>query len=142
MATWPTSLPCPMVDGITYAPQDNVIRSDFLGGQKARRRFTRANEDVTFRLALSMSQAQTLHDFCAITCADVLPFQWVEWRDPARRPATYVFKARPTFTAAGSGWAWYADVQLELRTPMNGQFAITNEGGSWLLDNETEGLTT
>lgn len=142
MATWPSSLPCPMVEGITYTPHDNVIRTEFQGGNKARRRFTRANEDVAFRLALSMAQAQTLHDFCAITCADVLPFDWVEWRDPSRRPATYVFKSRPIFTAAGCGWLWYADVQLELRTPFNGQFYITNGAGSVLENDGNEGLTT
>lgn len=142
MATWPSSVPCPLVDGITYTPQDNVLRTDFQGGQKARRRFTRSNEDVTMRLLLTMPQAQVLHDFCTITCADVLPFDWVEWRDPARRPATYVFKSRPSFQPAGCGWLWYADVQLELRTPFNGQFYITNESGNVLQDDGNEGLTT
>lgn len=142
MITWPSSIPGPLVDGIQYVSQSNVIRSEFPGGSKARRQFTRVHEEVSFQLLLTSAGTQVLHDFCAITCADVLPFQWVEFRDPSMRPATYAFRSRPTFRPAGTNMLWIAEIQLELRTPFNGQFYITNESGNVLMDDGNEGLTT
>lgn len=140
---WPSSLPTPLVDGVTYAPQSsNVIRSQFAGGSKSRRRFTNSYEDVSFRLLLSRAGVQVLSDLVIYTLADVLPVQWVEFRDPAKRPAVYAFKQRPTYTPAGCGWLWYADIQLELRTPFNGTFPITDELGSQLETDTNEGLST
>ena len=142
MITWPSSIPGPLIDGIQYVSQSNVIRSEFPGGSKARRQFTRVYEDVSFQLLLTRADAQVLHDFCAITCADVMPFQWVEFRDPSKRLATYVFKTRPTFRPAGTNTLWIAEIQLELRTPFNGQFYITNGAGSAIENGGNEGLTT
>ena len=143
MPVWPTSLPNPLVDGANYTPQGgNVIRSEFGGFSKSRRRHTRAYEDFTIRLILSRAQVQTLQDFCAITCADVMPFLWVEHRDPARHEAIYQFRARPSFQPAGSGFHWYADLQLELRTPFSGTFPITDDLGNQLETDTDEGLTT
>ncbi len=140
---WPSSLPTPLVDGVTYAPQsNNVIRSQFAGGSKSRRRFTSSYEDVSFRLLLNRAGMQVLSDLVIYTLADVLPMQWVEFRDPARRPAIYAFKQRPTFTPAGCGWLWYADIQLELRTPFNCTFPLTDELGAQLATDTDEGLTT
>lgn len=142
MITWPSSITGPLIDGIQYVSQSNVIRSEFPGGSKARRQFTRVYEEVSFQLLLTRDGAQVIHDFCAITCADVMPFQWVEFRDPSKRPATYVFKTRPTFRPAGTNTLWIAEIQLELRTPFNGQFYITNGAGGVLESDGNEGLTT
>lgn len=142
MITWPSSIPGPLIDGIQYVSQSNVIRSEFPGGSKARRQFTRVYEEVSFQLLLTRAGAQVLHDFCAITCADVLPFQWVEFRDPSKRPATYVFKARPTFRPAGTNALWIAEIQLELRTPFNGQFAIASDANEWIKTDSNEGIVT
>lgn len=142
MITWPSSIPGPLIDGIQYVSQQNVIRSEFPGGPKSRRQFTRAYESVSFQLLLTQAGAQVLYDFCAATCADVLPFQWVEFRDPSKRPATYAFKARPTFRPAGTGMLWVAEIQLELRTPFNGQFQLATEVGSSIVTDGDEGLTT
>jgi len=132
-----------LVEGVTYAPQSsNVIRSQFAGGSKSRRRFTNSYEEVSFRLLLNRAGVQVLSDLVIYTLADVLPVQWVEFRDPAKRPATYAFKQRPTYTPAGCGWLWYADIELELRTPFNGTFPITDELGSQLETDTTEGLST
>lgn len=140
---WPSTLPTPLVEGVTYAPQSsNVIRSQFAGGSKSRRRFTNSYEEVSFRLLLNRAGVQVLSDLVIYTLADVLPVQWVEFRDPAKRPATYAFKQRPTYTPAGCGWLWFADIELELRTPFNGTFPITDELGSQLETDTTEGLST
>jgi len=139
---WPSSLPGPLVDAVSYSPQSNVIRSQFPGGGKARRRSTRAYEDVVFQLVLSRAGVQVLQDFACITCADILPFLWVEFRDPAKAAAVYTFKARPIFSPLGTARLWRADVQLELRTPFNGMFPITNELGTQLATDTDEGLTT
>lgn len=142
MIAWPSSIPGPLIDGIQYVSQSNVIRSEFPGGSKARRQFTRVYEDVSFQLLLTGEGAQVLHDFCAVTCADVMPFEWVEFRDPSKRQATYVFKSRPTFRPAGSNSLWVAEIQLELRTPFNGQFLLANGGGNSIMTDDGEGLTT
>lgn len=142
MITWPRSIPGPLIDGIQYVSQPNVIRSEFPGGSKARRQFTRVYEDVSFQLLLTRADAQVLHDFCAVTCADVFPFQWVEFRDPSKRPATYVFKTRPTFRPAGTNMLWIAEIQLELRTPFNGQFQLANGIGDSIVTDDGDGLTT
>lgn len=43
MATWPTNLPVPIIDGYTIEPQQTFIRTDMDQGQaRQRRRFTTA----------------------------------------------------------------------------------------------------
>lgn len=144
MNKWPSSLPCPLISTVQYAPRDNVIRSEFPGSIKRRRQFTASYTDVTFRLRLSRAQCQILDDFYNITTEQVLPFEWVELRDPAHRLAVYAFNAPPTYQDAGAGGArmWDVDISLELRTPFNGQFFLTNEINSVLTTDNDEGLTT
>jgi hypothetical protein len=124
--TWPISLPVPLLDGVSYASQQNVIRTQMDAGvAKTRRRFTAVPEDVTFSLSLSRAQVQTLQDFIAITLKDVLPFDWREFRKPDTEPlVTYRFKSRPKFTPMGRGDHWRADIELELLTTFQGTFLL------------------
>lgn len=139
---FPDVFKCVVREGTSYQFQDNVIRSEFGGPPKSRRRFTTPYETVTFRLVCkTQAEMQILYDFCIYTCQDVLPFDWVEWRDPSRRPATYSFQERPVFTPMTSR-GWYADIKLDLRTPFNGQFALSNQSSQWLTENNNDGLTT
>lgn len=139
---FPSIFECVMLDGASYKFQDNIIRSDFGTIPKSRRRFTNPYEDVTLRVfCKSEAEMQVIYDFCIYTCSDVLPFDWVEWRDPARRPAVYSFQERPTFTPAGNG-RWYADLKLMLRTPFNGMFILTNEIYIPIANEIDEALTT
>lgn len=140
--TFPSIFECVMLDGASYKFQENIIRSEFGTVPKARRRFTNPYEDVTLRVFCnSAAEMQIIYDFCIYTCSDVLPFDWVEWRDPSRRTATYTFKERPTFSPAGAG-KWYADLNLELRTPFNGQFYIASDQKTIISNEEQEVLTT
>lgn len=129
---WPSSLPNPMLEGISYAPQSNVIRTQMDAGiAKTRRRFTAVPEDVAFSLFLTAAQVQTLQDFVAVTLADVLPFDWIEFRKPVAdwtTLVTYRFKSRPRFTPMGSGLTWKADIELELLTNFQGTFLLDIEG--------------
>ena len=139
---FPSIFKCVLRDGTSYQQQDNIIRSETGGPPKSRRRYTNAYEDVTFRiLCRNQAQLQILYDFYNYTCRTVLPFDWVEWRDPSRRPATYSFQDRPVSTPAGRN-RWYVDLKLDLRTPFNGQFALSDQSYQWLTENDDDGLTT
>ena len=114
----------PVVDGITYTSQENVIRSQMDAGiAKTRRRFTSVPEDVSFVLLLDRAQVQTLQDFAAITLKDVLPFDWREFRKPDTTTVVYRFKSRPSFTPIYSG-LWRTTVELELLTTFQGTFLL------------------
>ena len=127
---WPASLPIPLLEGVTYTAQQNVISTQMdAGPAKLRRRFTAVPEDVTFSLFLTQAQAQTLSDFVAITLKDVLPFDWREFRKPDTDTlVTYRFKSRPRFTPMGSGLTWRADIELEQLTTFQGTFLLDIEG--------------
>lgn len=141
---WPSSLPqCPLLNGSEYPGDDsNIIRTQFAGGNKSRRRFTRLPQPVMLSLVVNRAQMQVLHDFYFITLSQVLPFEWIEFRDPAKSPANYVFLKAPSFSPASSGKRWRAGLQLELRTPFNGTFPLTDELGTQLATDTDEGLTT
>lgn len=113
-ATWPASLPSPTDEGMSYAPlMDNVITSQVeTGAPKRRRRFTAVPDKATITLVLTQSQMATLDTFVQTTLADVLPFDWKDFRDGS--PATYVFTKRPTYTlfAVGAN-LWKATLELQ-----------------------------
>ena len=129
--TWPGSLPVPLLSGVSYASQPNIIRTQMDAGvAKTRRRFTAVPEDVLFALLLTRAQVQTLQDFVAITLKDVLPFDWIEFRKSEAddvTAVTYRFKSRPKFTPLGGGY-WRADIELELLTTFQGTFLLDIEG--------------
>lgn len=135
---WPESLPNPLVDNCAYASaDDNVVRSQFSGGIKVRRRYSHVPEVVTFDLHLTRAQAKTLYDFVVTTLGDVGLFDWVEHRDPALGAATYRFRQRPRFVPAASGLEWRATISLDLLTPFSGSFDLGD-----LLNNDDEIITT
>lgn len=126
MAEWPNSLPIPLVENVSYTPGENVISSQMdAGAAKRRRRFTAVPESVTFRLLIDPAQLQTLQEFVAITLADVLPFDWREFRKPndLTTAAQYRFRSRPVYSYVGPG-LWYADLDLELLTTFQGTFLL------------------
>ena len=129
--TWPSSLPVPLVEGVSYTSQDNIIRSQMDAGvAKIRRRFTAVPEDVSFQLLLTLAQIQTLVDFHDITLKGVLPFDWIEFRKPEAdwgTLVTYRFKSRPTFVPV-HGKLWRATLELELLTNFQGTFLLDIEG--------------
>ena len=130
-AEWPASLPVPLVEGVSYSSQDNIIRSQMDAGvAKIRRRYTAVPEDVSFQLLLTLAQLQTLVDFHDITLKGVLPFDWIEFRKPEAdwgTLVTYRFKSRPTF-APVHGALWRATLELELLTNFQGTFLLDIEG--------------
>lgn len=116
-ATWPTNLPLPLDEGLSYAPLvDNVITTQMeTGAPKRRRRFTAMPETCNCTLILTAAQITTLQGFIATTLQDVLPFDWKDFRNGT--PATYVFQKRPTYTLAAPGAnLWKASLEL-MRMP-------------------------
>lgn len=115
MADWPQTLPAPLVDGASYAPQENTIRTQMAAGAaKMRRRFTAVSEIFDFTLRLTDAQVDTLDAFVVGTLKDVLPFTWVNFRLPGSPAASYRFVQRPVYTAVpGAYKMWDAQIQLE-----------------------------
>lgn len=116
MASWPTTLPEPLVDAASYTPQDNAIRTQMAAGTaKVRRRFTAVPEDVSFTLRLSTAQVDVLDAFVIVTLKDVLPFTWKNFRKVGFPVCQYRFVRRPKYTAAPKGPdLWDAAIDLEL----------------------------
>lgn len=124
-----------------YTPAfDNFLRSSFAWGEKVRRRASYVPEIFSFQLVLTRAQVQILSDFVSITLADVTPFEWVEHRDPAQGPAMYRFRARPAFESIGNRY-WRASCSLDLLTPFNGAFLLSDDLGPLTTDDD-ESLTT
>jgi hypothetical protein len=112
-ATWPSTLPGPIVDSIDYKPWKNVINTPMDVGNKSRRRFTAVGQDVTMQVPLLLTQVQTLDDFVALTLKDVLPFDWVDFRKPLGTTATYKFKSRPQYKMWGDDYV-LASLDLQM----------------------------
>ncbi|WP_372382123.1 hypothetical protein ACCQ12_15170 [Xanthomonas sp. NCPPB 1068] len=108
---------------------------------KGRRRFTSTTEDVTFAMLLPASGVQVLLDFFSITLREVHRFEWVDFRDPSRRPAIYQFKQRPSISDE-TPWLFRASLQLKLFSQLNGKFLLSDENRSVLIDVDNNGLTT
>ena len=112
-ATWPSSLPVPTDESLSYAPLvDNIITTQMeTGAPKRRRRFTNVPESFNCTLVLTKAQVATLQAFVATTLKDVLPFDWKDFRDNSA--ATYVFQKRPGYslTAVGAN-LWKVPLEL------------------------------
>lgn len=110
---WPTTLPLPETSALAYAPLiDPVIQTSMeTGAPKRRRRFTAVPETLTCTLILAQDQLATLRAFVATTLQDVLPFDWIDFRDGTA--ATYVFAKRPSHNFDAPGAKLWR-VQLDL----------------------------
>lgn len=116
-ATWPSGLPVPIDESLSYEPLvDNIITTQMeTGAPKRRRRFTNVPEAFTCTLVLTRAQVAILQAFVVTTLQDVLPFDWKDFRDNS--PATYVFQKRPGYnlTAVGAN-LWKVPLEL-MRVP-------------------------
>lgn len=123
---WPISLPVPLVEGISYTPGQNVIRTQMdAGAAKVRRRFTAVPETLTFNLVLTGAQVQVLQDFVEITLAEVLPFDWIDFRKPTGTGVTYRFTKRPSYSPrSAAGNRWVAAIELEQLTTSQGTYLL------------------
>lgn len=113
-ATWPTTLPAPAADGSAqYAALVEPVLATSMetGAPKRRRRFTAVPESATLTLKLTRAQIAVLRTFVVTTLQDVLPFDWLDFRDGTA--ATYVFQKRPTAQSiAGSVDLWTVTLSL------------------------------
>ena len=123
---WPVSLPVPLVQGITYTPGQNTIRTPMdAGPAKVRRRFTAVPETLAFNLVLTGAQVQVLQDFVEITLSDVLPFDWIDFRKPTGTAVTYRFTKRPSYSPrSAAGNRWVAAIELEQLTTSQGTYLL------------------
>ena len=112
MADWPPTLPSPLMSDASYVPQGNVIRSDVSAGiSKVRRHYTAVAEDCAFTLILTQAQVATLDTFVRVTCKDVLPFDWKDFR--TNGACKYRFKSRPALSKIEALGVWQASLELE-----------------------------
>jgi hypothetical protein len=72
-----------------------IVTNMETGAPKRRRRFTAVPEKLTCTLVLDADQIATLKNFVAVTLADVLPFDWIDFRSSDL--ATYQFAKRPSY---------------------------------------------
>lgn len=112
--TWPASLPAPLADSsASFGAPNNVIETAMeTGAPKVRRRFTAVELPFTCTLKLSQAQVATLEAFYYTTLAQVLPFDWVDFRTGAA--CTYRF-TKDGYTASyipGSVDRWTATLKL------------------------------
>lgn len=64
MATWPTTLPAPLLEGYALNPGDQTIRTDMeSGAPRVRRRTTARNDKVNASWMLTEAQLDTLRDW-------------------------------------------------------------------------------
>lgn len=71
MATWPTTLPAPTVDGYGITPQASFARTDMdQGPARQRRRFTTAPTHYSVQWVLTEPQLGTLESWCRDQAAD------------------------------------------------------------------------
>lgn len=111
---WPSTLPPPLADNTTsYQAVSNAIRSNQDAGvAKVRRRFTAVATPFNCSIKLTQAQYATLITFYETTLADVLPFDWTDFRTNAT--ATYRFIQRPAGSfQKGSINRWLVTLQLE-----------------------------
>ena len=116
MELWPSTLPCPQKNAVSYAPKfENILTSQMEGRVKRRRRFTHVPDVMTFSLKLTSAQMNTLEEFVQLTLKDVDAFEWKEWRAELPQTAVYRFVKRPTYTNIGLHF-WQADIELDVMT--------------------------
>ena len=134
--SWPTSLPCFLVDGFSRSGEDGVLRTQFPAGIKTRPRFTAPpNSQVTAVVVVTGAQLQTLMDFWAITLRRVLPFNFIDPTKPGRTPVEYAFLARPREEPHRSGPRWRVTLHLEQLTTTDGRFLLDVSDGTTGLTN-------
>lgn len=111
---WPAALPGPLDQGMSYTPLFEPVLSTTMeaGAPKRRRRVSVVPETFECSLLISKAQVAALKYFISQTLAEVLPFEWKDFRDGS--PMTYVFSKRPVYTLAAAGTAqlWHAQLQL------------------------------
>lgn len=113
-SAWPSTLPqTPVMDGVTYTPWQNAVRTEMDAGvPKMRRRFTAVGDDCRLAVLVDRTQADTLQAFYDVTLKTVLPFTWKHFRKAGFPACDYRFKSPPTYAPAG-GNLWRAELDLE-----------------------------
>lgn len=117
MASWPATLPCPVIDA-TDARGEGAIRTPMdAGPSKARRRFSAVSRYVTAEIPLDATQRGTLDSFYADTLGEGVdafdiadPFGGATVSARFSGPVSYAFRGK-----AAGGARWYmAAVSLEI----------------------------
>lgn len=113
MATWPATLPAPLLNSFREQPPENTIRSPMDKGPPKIRRITTANiRPISFSLALTPAQVEILDDFYTTeTFSGSVEFYF----DHPRTGETFsaVFAERPSYEER-EGVDYLAAISLEL----------------------------
>lgn len=75
MATWPSTLPCFLVDGYQESPVSTVLSSNVDGGApKYRRRYTKGYRNIQASVFMTSEQVEEFEEFFENEMIDVIPF--------------------------------------------------------------------
>lgn len=119
MATWPTTLPAPSLEGYGLETQDQTVRTEMEGGAaRVRRRTTTIPDRFTLRLSLSVEQMATFRAFWAADWQHGAAWVFIPLKDGTAataqprecRPVPATYKAWLV-----SATRWSVEITVEVR---------------------------
>lgn len=113
MATWPATLPAPILNSIRESLADNVLRTPMdKGAAKLRRRTTASPDSLAFSLVMTPTQASTLTEFYKVTTVGgVDEFDFTHPRTSEAVKARFL---QPPSLSDINGVGYRTEVQLEI----------------------------
>ncbi|MBH1591387.1 hypothetical protein I5U77_02840 [Stenotrophomonas maltophilia] len=124
---WPSSLPCPLLEGYEEPEGDDGIISTTMqaGPAKRRPRVSLVPDEVSMVLLLSQAQVQTLNGFYLTTLRKTRAFNWRDFRFPTASDnvAVYRFMAKPSYRPV-TPRLWKATLSLQRLSGANGHFPL------------------
>lgn len=119
MATWPTSLPSPSLEGYGLTAGNPVIRTDMESGPaRVRRRFTAAPDTVTLRFTFTDAQMAAFRTFWNTDAQQGAAWFYLTLRD-GRSAGDVTREVRPTSGAFNasllSTGIWAVSFSVEVR---------------------------
>lgn len=113
MATWPATLPDPLINTLKESPADNSIRTQMdKGPAKMRRRTTANTKPIAFTMILTDAQLTALDAFyTATTFSGAISFDYTHPR--TMDSVTARFTQPPSYSDV-NGTCYRAEVQLEI----------------------------
>ena len=119
MATWPTTLPAPSLEGYGLETQDQTVRTEMEGGAARVRRRTTTNPDrFTLRFSMTAEQMVTFRAFWNADWQHGAAWVFIPLKDGTAvttqprecRPVPATYKANPI-----SASHWVVEITVEVR---------------------------
>jgi hypothetical protein len=107
MITWPSTFPCPLIEGTTYTAGMGVNRTKFVGGNSRVRR-TQARMPHLMRLSFYATQAQreAMLDWLKEHVGELIDLKLPTYKGYASTPIRIVSELSWEPVLTGGSWAW------------------------------------